>query len=327
MRLIKSILFLILKNNTDIKSGWLVVVNPASGGGKVFRRFAEIEKAFDTHNIKYDVRFTEKRGDATEIVKKAILTEGYRCIMGIGGDGTGNEVVNGILTQNDVPLDDIVYTMYAAGTGNDWVRMHDIPNDLSKFCRMILRGQLGQQDIGIVHYLDKNGLDKKKYFANAGGLGYDSFVVQSVERDTKRLLPKKFTYFFHILKCLFVYKAERMRVLFDGQVIEDHFYTLNFGINKFAGAGMQLTPQAVKDDGLLALTLIRNLPRWKVVFYTPRLYSGGVGDIPEACLFKTKKIKVESLGNPIFCETDGEFIGPTPTEISIFKHKLRIVVP
>ncbi len=187
---------MILKNNTIIKSEWLVVVNPTSGGGKVFRRFAEIEKAFAKHNIKYELRVTQKRGDATEIVKKAILTEGYRRIMGIGGDGTGNEVINGIFAQNDVPLEDIIYTMYAAGTGNDCVRMHDIPNDLSEFCRMILR-----------------------------------------------------------------------------------------------------------------------------------LYSGGVADIPEARLFKTKKIKVESLGNPIFCETDGEFIGPTPTEISIFKHKLRIVVP
>ena len=118
-----------------------------------------------------------------------------------------------------------------------------------------------------------------------------------------------------------------MRVLFDGQVIEDQFYTLNFGINKYAGAGMQLTPQAVKNDGLLALTLIRNLPPWKVVFYTPRLYSGGVADIPEARLVNTKRVKIESLGNPIFCETDGEFIGPTPTEISIFEHALKILVP
>ncbi len=316
-----------MENKTDKKNAWLVIVNPASGGGKAFRRIAKIEKAFVSHNIEYDMRFTQKRGDATAIVKKAIVTEGYRHIMGIGGDGTGNEIINGIYSQTNVALNEIIYTMYAAGTGNDWVKMHEIPNDLDEFCRMILRGRLEDQDIGIVRFFDKNGQEKKKYFGNAGGLGYDSFVVQSVERDTKRLLPKKFAYFFHILKCLFAYKAERVRVLFDGQVIEDQFYTLNFGINKYAGAGMQLTPQAVKNDGLLALTLIRNLPRWKVLFYTPRLYSGGVGDIPEARLVNTKRIKVESLGNPIFCETDGEFIGPTPTDISIFEHKLWIVVP
>ncbi len=318
---------MILENNTNKKSTWLVIVNPASGGGKTFRRFAKIEKAFTSFGISYDVRFTQKRGEATEIVKKAIITEGYRRIIGIGGDGTGNEIINGIFNQTTVALNEIVYTMYAAGTGNDWVKMHKIPNDLSEFCRMILRGRLEYQDIGIVRFFDKNGQEKKQYFGNAGGLGYDSFVVKSVERDTKRLLPKKFTYFFHLVKCLFAYKAERVRVLFDEQVIEDQFYTLNFGINKFAGAGMLLTPQAVKNDGLLALTLIRNLPRWKVVFYTPRLYSGGVADIPEALLVKTKRIKVESLGNPIFCETDGEFIGPTPTEISIFEHKLWIAVP
>ena len=318
---------MILENNNYKKQVWLVVVNPASGGGKVFRRFQKIEQAFNTFGIPYDVRMTQKRGEATEIVKKAIVTEGYRRIIGVGGDGTGNEIVNGIMSQNEVALDDIVYTMYAAGTGNDWVKMHDIPTDLTAFCRMILRGHLAQQDIGVVHYFDKNGLGQKKYFANAGGLGYDSFVVQSVEKETRRWLPKKVAYFLHIFKCLFAYKSEVVRVSFDGQVVENQFYTINFGINKFAGAGMQLTPQAIKDDGLLALTLITDLPRWKVVFYTPRLYSGGVATVPEAQLVNTQKIKVESLGKPIFCETDGEFIGPTPTEISIFENKLWVVVP
>lgn len=316
-----------MENKTDKKNAWLVIVNPASGGGKAFRRITKIEKAFTSHNIEYDVRLTQKRGDAIDIVKKAIVTEGYRHIMGIGGDGTGNEIINGIYSQTKVALTDIFYTMYAAGTGNDWVRMHKIPNDLSAFCLMILRGHWTHQDIGVVRFLDKNGEKKNKYFGNAGGLGYDSFVVQSVERETKRLFPKKMTYFFHIMKCLFAYKAERVRVLFDEQVIEDQFYTLNFGINKYAGAGMQLTPQAVKNDGLLALTLIRDLPRWKVLFYTPRLYSGGVAGIPEARLVNTKSVKIESLGSPIFCETDGEFIGATPTEISIFEHKLKIIVP
>jgi diacylglycerol kinase (ATP) len=316
-----------LKNITDKQNAWLVVVNPASGGGKVFRRFADIEKAFAAHGIPYEVRLTQKAGDAVDIVKNGILTEGYRHIMGIGGDGTGNEIINGIFSQKTVPISDIVYTMYAGGTGNDWVKMHNIPNDLSAFCRMILRGALEKQDVGIVHFFDKKGEAQHKYFANAGGLGYDSFVVQSVEQDTNRIFPKKFAYFIHIIKCLFAYKAERVRVVFDGQTVEDQFYTLHFGINKYAGAGMQLTPHAVKDDGLLALTLIREMPRWKVLFYTARLYSGAVAKIPEASLFKASRVKFESLGNPIFCETDGEFMGQAPAEISILETKLNVVVP
>jgi diacylglycerol kinase (ATP) len=315
-----------LKNITEKQNTWLVLVNPASGGGKVFRRLADIEKAFATHGISYDVRLTQKAGDAVNIVKNGILTEGYRRIMGIGGDGTGNEIINGIFSQKNVPIEDIFYTMYAGGTGNDWVRMHNIPNDLSAFCRMILRGALEQQDVGVVHFFNENGDAKHRYFANAGGLGYDSFVVQSVEQDTSRILPKKFAYFMHIIKCLFAYKSERIRVIFDGETVEDQFYTLHFGINKYAGAGMQLTPHAVKDDGLLALTLIREMPRWKVLFYTARLYSGAVAKIPEARLFKTQKVKFESLGGPVFCETDGELMGQTPVEISILETKLNVVV-
>ena len=306
---------------------WLVVVNPASGGGKMFRNIEKIKKALTSHGINYDVRFTKKQKDATEIVKNALVTEGYRRIMGIGGDGTCNEIINGIFGQTSVPIADIVYTMYAGGTGNDWVKMHNIPNDLSAFCTMILRGSVGLQDVGVVDYQDKKGAKQRKYFANAGGLAYDSFVVQAVEAVKNRIVPKKFSYFFYILKCLFAYKAERVRIVYDGQNIEEKFYTINIGINRFAGAGMQLTPQAVKDDGLLALTLVPNLPWWKVILYTRYLYSGAIARIPNARLFNVKNIKIEHLNNPIFCEVDGELLGATPVEISIFEHQLKVVVP
>jgi YegS/Rv2252/BmrU family lipid kinase len=316
-----------LENKTDKQNTWLVVVNPTSGGGKIFRRFAEIEKAFAAYGIIYDVRFTKKAGDATEIVKNGLLREGYRRIMGIGGDGTGNEIINGIFGQRGVPIEDIVYTLYGGGTGNDWVKMYDMPSDFSAFCAMILRGCTTQQDIGMVQYLDARGVEQEKYFANAGGLGYDSFVVQSVEAGSYGVFPKKFAYFMHILKCLFSYKAEPLRAVFDGETVEDKFYSIHFGINKYAGAGMQLTPHAVKDDGLLALTMIRDIPYWKVLLYLAKLYSGSVAKIPEARVFKTSEIKFESLGQPIFCEADGELIGQTPTVISILEKRLNIVAP
>ncbi|MBL7815141.1 MAG: diacylglycerol kinase family lipid kinase [Saprospiraceae bacterium] len=305
---------------------WLIVINPTSGSGRAARQIPKIEKAFTDFDIPFTIRQTTKRGDATQIVKTAVGTEGYRNIIGIGGDGTCNEIINGLMNQTEVSLADIRYTMYAAGTGNDWVKMHNIPSDLKAFCQMILRGRYGYQDIGMVRYWDNEGEERRKYFANAGGLGYDSFVVQSVEGQTERWIPKKMAYFFHIFRCLMAYKSEMVRVVVDEQVIESQFYTLNFGINKFAGAGMQLTPQAIKDDGLLALTLIKNLPRWKVIYYTPRLYSGGVINVPEAQLFNAKSIKIEHVSSPIFCETDGEFIGATPVEISILEQKLTVVV-
>ena len=305
---------------------WLVVANPTSGGGKVARQWAKIEQALTENGIAFEARLTTKRREATDIVRRAIADEGFRRIIGVGGDGTCHEIVNGIFQQKTVETSAIQYTMFAAGTGNDWVKMHAIPSNLTEFCPILLRGRTETQDVGMIEFSDKNGVRQREFFANAGGLGYDSFVVQSVENDTQRLVPKRYSYFLHILKCLFRYKAERVRVSFHGQNVDDKFYTINFGINKFSGAGMQLTPQAVKNDGLLALTLIREIAWWKVILQTPRLYSGSVGKLREATLFNVKTVHVASLGVPIHVETDGEFLGATPVDISILENALTVVV-
>ena len=319
-----------MENNTikpTPQTAWLIVANPASGGGKVRKRWAEIERKLTENGIDFTVHFTKKRGDATAIVKNALLTEGGQNIIGLGGDGTLNEIINGIFQQTAVDPSSIRFTMYAAGTGNDWVKMHAIPSDLDAFIQMLKVGNTAWQDVGKVNYLDEKGEEKQHFFGNAGGVGYDSFVVQSVESAGKRYVPKKLAYFLHMLKCLYAYKAERVRIHHDGQMIEDSFYTINFGINKFSGAGMQLTPQAIKDDGLLGFTLIKDIPRWKVISYMPLLYLGTIEKARAVTLFQVKNIRIESLGKPVFCETDGELVGMSPTEISVLERALRVVVP
>jgi diacylglycerol kinase (ATP) len=319
-----------LENKTTKTLGqnaWLIVANPASGGGKVRKRWAEIERKLTENGVNFTVHFTKKRGDATEIVKNALYTEGSQNIIGLGGDGTLNEIINGIFQQTAVEPSSIRFTMYAAGTGNDWVKMHAIPSDLDAFIKMLKAEKTAFQDIGQVDYLDAKGQKQQHFFGNAGGLGYDSFVVQSVESARSRFFPKKFSYMLHMMKCLWQYKAERVRIHHDGEMVEDLFYTINFGINKFSGAGMQVTPQAIKDDGLLGFTMIKNLPRWKVISYMPLLYMGKIGRAREVTLSNVKNIRIESLGKPVFCETDGEIVGSSPTEISVLARALRVVVP
>ena len=171
---------------------WLVVANPTSGGGKVARQWAKIEQALTENGIAFEARLTTKRREATDIVREAITHEGFRRIVGVGGDGTCHEIVNGIFQQTAIDSKSIHFTMFAAGTGNDWVKMHAIPSNLDAFIHMLKVGKTAWQDIGQVDYLDDKGDKQQHFFGNAGGFGYDSFVVQSVETDhKKRRLPKK----------------------------------------------------------------------------------------------------------------------------------------
>jgi diacylglycerol kinase (ATP) len=317
-----------------MENQWFIIANPASGNGAVRKNLNEIERVFREKKIPFTLRVSTYPREVTTIVQKAIHTEGYRKIIGVGGDGTMNEIVNGIFQQKTVPTTDIIFTMLPIGTGNDWATTHQIPRKIEDFIPFLLskgllaeRGVTKLQDVGVVHYTDAQGSIKTHYFANAGGLAYDSLVVRSVEAQKRYLFGKKIAYFLHILKCLWAYKPEKVQVEFDGQTVTDFFYTINLGINKTSGGGMQLTPQAVNDDGLMALTLIRNMPKWKVVYYTSKLRDGSIGSIKNyVSLHQVKNIKIKSLENPVFIETDGELLGQTPVEISILEKKLCVLV-
>jgi diacylglycerol kinase (ATP) len=309
-----------------MKSQWFIIANPASGNGAVRKNLNEIERVFTENKIPFTLRLSTYPRDITTIVQKAIITEGYRKFIGVGGDGTMNEVVNGIFQQKTVSTTDIVFTMLPIGTGNDWSTTFKIPKQLSDFIPFLLRGVTKLQDVGVVQYSDAQGSVKTHYFANAGGLAYDSLVVRSVEAQKSYLLGKKIAYYLHILKCLWSYKPEKVQIEFDGQTVTDFFYTINLGINKTSGGGMQLAPQAVNDDGLMAFTLIRNMPKWKVVLYTSKLRDGSIGDIKYVSLHQVKNIKIKSLENPVFIETDGELLGQTPVEIAILKEQLCVLV-
>ncbi len=304
---------------------WLIIANPSSGKGHIQKVWRDIEQALLRKNIVFSMKQTSKSREATQFVRQAIDTEGYRKIIGIGGDGTMNEIVNGIFQQTTVPPNDIAFTMLPVGTGNDWAASYNITPNLDAWIEMILRGRIVRQDIGVIEYYEHKIL-KKHYFANAGGLAYDAHVVQSVESNKRYIFGKKVSYFLHILKCLWDYEPEKVRVVFNNETIEDFFYTINLGINKTSGGGMKMAPQAVNDDGLMALTLIRNLPKWKVIWYTTRLYNGTIGEVTRyVSLHQTEQIKIDSLGKPIYCETDGELVCTTPVEINILKQALKIV--
>jgi diacylglycerol kinase (ATP) len=308
---------------------WLLIANPTSGGGKLRKNQTTIEQTLNLLNIPYHLRLTQKGGDATRFAQEGIAA-GHRKIMAIGGDGTGNEVINGIFKQNIVPTQDITYTLMPVGTGNDWVRNLNLPKTISSFFQMLQQEKVAWQDIGVIQYakqVDGKSIIHEHFFANAGGAGYDAAVVHSVE-FSKRILTKKISYFWHILKCLNRYKAPLVRLTFDEETITDRFYTINFGIHRYSGAGMQLTPHAVADDGLLALTVIRDLPRMLVARSTPKLYLGTVAELkPYTTLHQVKKIRIESIDAPMLVETDGEFLGQTPVEITILHKVLKIIVP
>lgn len=304
---------------------WYLIVNPVAGGGAVKRQWAAIEKALLRHLPDFKAVFTESKGHAIALVEQG-LREGYRRIMAVGGDGTSHEVINGLMLQEIVPLAEVQYTLLPVGTGNDWIKTHGIPADWRKWLPMIPDAILKWHEVGVVDY-QFAGRECRRYFANVAGLAYDGYVVEKVESNKHRI-TNRFFYLWWIVKCLFNYHPIRGKVVFGEQTVEDNFYTVNAGICRFSGGGMQLTPHANPDDGLLALTIAGNVSKAEVILNIPRFYAGTLDRNPKIRIFQVPAFRVESCEEkPILLEADGEFLGHTPVSFGVIAKAFRVLTP
>ena len=156
---------------------WYVIVNPTSGNGTPKRKWKKIISSLDSHHLLYTFIFSEYVHHEKELIQQA-LKEGYRKFICVGGDGTLHQVVNSIMNQKRVNFSDIKVAIIPMGTGNDWVKTYNIPTNISKAISIIKREKTIHQDIGYLELLNDN---KKVYFNNLAGLGFDGFVIKNME--------------------------------------------------------------------------------------------------------------------------------------------------
>ncbi len=306
------------------KSEWYILVNPTAGGGRVRRRWPHIQSQLDDHSWRYTLGVTEYPGHATELVRQAIQ-EGYRHFLAVGGDGTNNEAINGIFSQKAVASTELHYALLPIGTGNDRIKAHGIPRQPAAVLAMLRRGQYRYQDVGWVSY-HRDGQKQERYFVNVAGMGYDAFVVQRAVASGRR--GGSLGYLWQALRGLIDYELRPARVRFDDREIEAVFYTIHAGIAPYSGGGMRFVPHAQLDDGRLALTLIREIAKPKVLANLYRLYNGSIGQLAEVEQHYARHIRVDGrAGKATSLEVDGEFLGETPVEFRILEKALRVVVP
>lgn len=304
---------------------WFIIANPAAGGGLVQKSWPSIEAELQKLEVDYVSNFTIGPGHASNLVQEA-LGAGYRHLLAIGGDGTNHEVVNGLMLQNTVPATDVHYALLPVGTGNDWIRHYGIPSDWKKWLPQIFTAPCCLQDVGKAVYWS-DGQKLERYFTNVAGMCYDAFVVKTMLE--KKVKPhNRFVYLSWILRCLFNFRPPECRVDFNGQTLERTCYTINIGICKYSGGGMQFVPQAEADDGMLGLTIAGKFSKAEVILATPRFYSGTLGEHPKVDLFQSAEIRVEAAGvQKVYLEADGEFLGECPAVFTILQKAFKVVVP
>lgn len=308
----------------DLTDRWFVIVNPVAGSGRGLIDFPQISKLLRNDDIRHDAVFTEHKHHATELTVTA-ANQGYRKIIVIGGDGTLNEVVNGLFIQKTVEPCEILLAVIAVGTGNDWVRTFGIPQHYSEAIRAIREERSFLQDVGTVTYTESH-YTQTRYMANVAGLGFDAHVISTFNHLKMKGYKGGWMYLYSILKSYFRYKSSGARIWVDDEVVfNDLMFSLAIGICKYNGGGVQQLPNALADDGLLDLTIIRPVHWWHIVFCLKKLFNGDIYQIGHVIHAQGRKVRIEAAPS-IQLETDGELMGGTPVEVNIRQRAIRVVV-
>ena len=314
---------------TEINNKWLVVVNPMASVGKSGKDWPLIKQTLINEGIEFDDVLTEYPRHAIEIVRNAIVEKGYRKFISVGGDGTNNEVINGIFTQDAVPTTEITMATMPIGTGNDWRRTFDIPLEYEVVAKIIKAGHTFSHDIGKLTYYN-DGDPKIRYFLNAAGTGLDQMVCNSTNMMKQQGKGGTIRYLISVVKCLLTYKVTHIQIEIDNQIVfDDQILSVSVGNCRFNGGGMMMMPNAIPDDGQLDVTVIRKVSIFKFAANVKAIYDGTfIKKLKEVQTYRGKHIKIVSIPpHSLLVETEGEDLNNSPFDFEILPKAINMVIP
>jgi YegS/Rv2252/BmrU family lipid kinase len=315
-----------LTRNTanKVNDQWIAIVNPNAGTKKGEKDWLIISKLLRDNQIRFREFFTKQKGHAITITRDTIA-EGHRKYIVIGGDGTLNEVVNGIFNQDIAQTKDFIVGMIPVGTGNDWCRMFNVPFKYKKAVKLIRKQKTFVQDIGKVVYFNSEER-KSRHFINVAGMGYDAVVAEKTNRDKSKGRGGPLVYLKNLFTSLLFYQHSKTNIYIDDaeKPISNPTFSLSVGICKYNGGGMMQLPDAIADDGILNMTLIKKLGKFSVLKEVKNLYDGSFVKHPKVDTFKGRKFHITS-DPPIQIEVDGESLGHSPFEFEIIPRSLKVI--
>jgi YegS/Rv2252/BmrU family lipid kinase len=289
----------------------LIILNPWAGRGAAGQRRGDLEAALTQAGVPFDLVTTHARGGATELAWQAI-ERGYDPIVAVGGDGTINEIVNGIKGAETSLGRRARLGIIPLGTGSDFIKTLDgvDANDIAGGVRRIASGVLHTVDIGRVQVADGD----TRYFINAVGMGLDAQVAAESLKLTR--LKGMAVYLVAIIRALANYRAHPMTVEYDGQRLHRRLLFASIANGRCQGAGFWLTPSALIDDGLLDLCLVDNMRLDQIIRHIPRLMEGTHTSLKQVTMGRARNIRV-TCSAPLPVATDGEVISIAARDIIV----------
>lgn len=309
----------------------LVIVNPESASGSTGDRWAGIASDLRAHFGPFQVAFTKESGDGVRLAERA-ADSGRRMILACGGDGTINEVVNGIMNAGGKAE----FGVIPAGTGGDFRRTIRVPDEPREAARALRDGKRMLVDVGKVTFFDRSGRQVSRYFLNVSSFGLSASINERVKgQRVLSWLPASslrgrinfaLSTFSEVLETEYV----TVRVKIDDKE-ETTLNTINFAVanSRYFGGGMKIAPDAKLSDGYFDIINIGDIKTLRILANAYRLYGGSHLDLEEVNSTRAKRVEVSPADarEEIFLEIDGELPGRLPAVYEILPRALAVRVP
>ncbi|HKN64604.1 MAG TPA: diacylglycerol kinase family protein [Gaiellaceae bacterium] len=290
----------------------MFLVNPASGNGATGKRWPELRRRAAELGLRGEEVLSEFPGHLAQAARDS---EGSLLVV-IGGDGTVNEVANGVAGT------DAEIAVLPCGTGQDFGRTHGIPSRFDDAVRVALGHESRTIDLGRVEL----GSGTSRFFANVGSAGMSGAVAQRANSMTKALGGRA-TFFYALTREFLAWQNTRVAVDLEGGVRrEGPMHDVIVANGNWHGGGMKLAPEARQDDGAFDVVTIGDVSKLDFVTTAPKLYSGRYLSHPKVELLRSSSVEI-SADEPLPLEVDGEPIGTTPARFEVVPSALRLRVP
>ncbi|MBE9524021.1 MAG: diacylglycerol kinase family lipid kinase [Chloroflexi bacterium] len=289
-----------------------MIVNPTAGRGDGESSIPVIERCLSEAGLDFVIERTTHPWHAADLAQGAAIA-GYDVVASAGGDGTANEIINGLMRAKKMGHSQAALAVLTVGRGNDFAFSMGIPAELEMACQALMDNRRRKIDIGLV----TGGLfPDGRYFGNGVGIGFDAVV--GFEALKMKYLHGFASYIVAALKTIFLYfKAPQVQIDYHGNSIKLPALMVSIMNGRRMGGGFMMAPAGQADDGLLDLIIAREVSRPKIFALIGRFMSGTQADHEAIQTEQIRQVSIKALDGILPAHADGETLCTDGTQLVI----------
>lgn len=305
----------------------VAIVNPNSANGLTGKIWPQIAQALQEQIGDFDVLFTECMGHAIELSRQ-VAESGADLLVSIGGDGTNNEVVNGLMREDGTAVNpELAWGIVCMGTGGDFRKTAQIPKDYQQAVKLLAAGDTRRIDVGRMEMTDNEGRPAVRYFVNIASFGLGGEADNRVNNTTK-VFGGFVSFAWGCMVSMLLYRNKLVHIVLDDEkdLGQRKIFNVAVANGQFFGGGMHVAPGADLSDGLFDVVLLGDFKMPGTLLQMSKIYKAKHLDHPLVEHYRAKKVTATS-DETVLLDVDGEQPGRLPTTFTICPRAILLKAP